>query len=71
MFVIFVPRTHKVGDTMDVRINMKPARLTWESPDTLVINGTDRRVIHEQWESIDVEGTATFTFVCGDAEAYA
>jgi hypothetical protein len=45
MFVIHLPRTFRVGDTADCRINAKPARVTWREIDTPVIEPGDARTI--------------------------
>jgi hypothetical protein len=37
MFMISMPKTFKVGDTEDCRINGKPERLLWKDASTLVI----------------------------------
>jgi hypothetical protein len=36
MFMMTMPKTFKIGDTADCRINRKPARLTWQDAKTLV-----------------------------------
>jgi hypothetical protein len=67
MFTIFIRRTCRIGDTVDVRINMKPARVTWADDRTLVVNGTDRRVIHRCDATTDGRGDEVWRLVCGDA----
>jgi hypothetical protein len=67
MFTIFIPRTCRVGDKADVRINMEPARVTWADDRTLVINDTDRRVIHRCDATFDGRGDEVWRLVCGDA----
>jgi len=69
MFTIMIPRTAKVGDTVDVRINFKPARLTWESEDVLIINGTDRRQIFQRHDDVDGRGVPCHFFIAGDSQA--
>jgi hypothetical protein len=61
MFMMTMPKTFKVGDTADCRINKQPARLTWRDPNTLVIEPDEARVIM----AIDRE-TECITFFCGD-----
>ena len=41
MFMISMPRTFRVGDTADCRINGNPRHLTWLDEDTLVIEPGD------------------------------
>jgi hypothetical protein len=60
MLLLTVPATHKVGDTMDCRINGGPARVTWRDEGTLVIEPGDARVILET--SLGNNGRQ---FVCG------
>jgi hypothetical protein len=43
MFYINLPATAKIGDTVPVRINGDPARVTWRDKDTLVIEPNDDR----------------------------
>jgi hypothetical protein len=45
MFIIPMPKTFKVGDTADVRINGRPERVTWRDAKTLVIEPDDARYI--------------------------
>jgi hypothetical protein len=45
MFVICLPKTFKIGDTAEVRINLEPARVTYRDKDTLVIEPEDARAI--------------------------
>jgi hypothetical protein len=35
MFFISLPKQFKIGDTVDCRINLRPARVTWRDADTL------------------------------------
>lgn len=45
MFFISLPKQFKIGDTVDCRINLRPARVTWRDADTLVIEPADPRAI--------------------------
>jgi hypothetical protein len=45
MFMIHMPKSFKVGDTADCRINKIPQRLTWRDEDTIVIEPDDARTI--------------------------
>jgi hypothetical protein len=69
MLTIMIPGRHKIGDTVDVKINGKPAILTWADADTLVINGVDRRRIMVSEESIDGTGNPVLFFAAGDSKA--
>lgn len=69
MLTIMIPAHHKIGDTVDVRINFQPAKLTWADKDTLIINGTDRRRIHHCAKAIDGAGTKCWSFTAGDSQA--
>jgi hypothetical protein len=62
MFFISMPKTFKVGDTANCRINQEPARLTWRDAKTLVIEPNDARAII----TTDYEGDLIH-FTCGDA----
>src|SRR5215470_13109237 len=62
MFFMSMPKTFKIGDTLDCRINMEPARLTWRDAKTLVIEPEDARVIL----TTSYEGDLIH-FTCGDA----
>ena len=64
MFVIWMPRTFKVGDTADVKINGEPKRVTYRDPDTLVIEPGDARTILGRME----DDRDLVTFACSDAE---
>jgi hypothetical protein len=44
MFVIALPVTFNVGDTLDAKINGRDERVTWVDPDTLRIR-PDRCII--------------------------
>jgi hypothetical protein len=61
MFLMTMPKTFKVGDTADCRINKMPARITWRSRGELVIEPDDARVILR----IDTDGEL-ISFVCSD-----
>ena len=54
MFFLSVPKTCKVGDTFDCRINREPARVTWCDRDHLVIEPNDVRLILGAQESGDL-----------------
>jgi hypothetical protein len=41
MFMIHLSQDVHIGDTVDVRINQQPARVTWQDPSTLVIGPGD------------------------------
>jgi hypothetical protein len=70
MLSIMIPSRHKIGDTVDVKINGEPAKLTWADARTLVINGTDRRRIFMHREDMpDGAGKLCHSFVAGDAQA--
>jgi hypothetical protein len=43
VFMMTMPKTFKVGDTADCRINKQPAHITWRDPNTLVIEPGDNR----------------------------
>jgi hypothetical protein len=45
MFVIHLASSVQIGDTVDVRINQRPARVTWRDRETLVIESDDARQI--------------------------
>jgi hypothetical protein len=68
MFVISLPPSVRVGNTVDCRINKKPAHVTWREAQTLVIEPDDaRRIVHlgRAWNSID---GYTNQFICADAD---
>jgi hypothetical protein len=57
-----MPKTFKVGDTADCRINKQPARLTWRDAKTLVIEPDDARaIITTNYEDDFIK------FICRDA----
>jgi len=62
MFVMTMPRTFKIADSADCRINKQPARITWRDANTLVIEPDDARVILGENREND-----PLTFFCGDA----
>jgi hypothetical protein len=62
MFVMHMPESFKIGDTAACCINGEPAQLTWRSPDTLVIGGTDARHIAQTHVEDGLR-----CFICGDA----
>jgi hypothetical protein len=62
MFFISLPKQFKIGDTVDCRINLRPARVTWRDADTLVIEPADPRAIIT-WS---MEGDLIH-FTCGDS----
>jgi hypothetical protein len=61
MFMIHMPKSFKVGDTADCRINKIPQRLTWRDEDTIVIEPDDARTIVTRM----TEGELT-CFICTD-----
>ena len=61
MFMISTPKTFKVGDTIDCRINDAPQRLTWRDENTLVIEPDDARTIVTRVTEGDL-----ICFICGD-----
>ena len=61
MFVIHMPKSFRVGDTKDCRINGEPKQVTWRDEDTLVIDPDDARAIVSRF----TEGDST-CFMCGD-----
>ena len=63
MFFISFPKTFRIGDTADCRINKEPARVTWRDADHLVIEPDDARAIL----AID-KGAELLSFVCSDAD---
>jgi hypothetical protein len=67
MLFISIPRERKCGDVTKVVINDKPATVTVESPDRLVINGYDRRRILDIVEGEDAEGRLIWAIVASDA----
>jgi hypothetical protein len=62
MFMIHMPKTFKVGDTADCRINGDPQRVTWRDKNTLVIEPDDVRTIVTSVIEDDLIG-----FICGDS----
>lgn len=63
MFYMQVPKTMKIGDTQDCRINAEPARITWRDANTLVIEPNDARPILHTRISGDLR-----IFTCGNAD---
>ena len=64
MFHITTPKTFKIGDTQDCRINAEPPKITWRNASTLVIEPNDARtILHTQ-----IDGDLR-VFMCGDAAA--
>jgi hypothetical protein len=63
MFVIHMPKTFRIGDSADCRINAAPARVTWRDAKTLVIEPDDARAII----STQSDGDLT-CFFCGDRD---
>jgi hypothetical protein len=61
MFFISMPKSFKVGDTANCRINGENACLRWRDADHLVIEPDDVRPII----AIDREGSLT-SFMCGE-----
>ena len=61
MFLISVPKSFQVGDTVDCRIDATPQRLTWRDANALVIEPDDIRTI----VTYVIEGDL-ICFVCGD-----
>lgn len=61
MFVISLPKTVGIGDTVDCRINTEPAKVTYRDANTLVIEPGDARQI-----VFCNEGSDLITFVCAD-----
>ena len=61
MFMINTPKTFKVGDTIDCRINDAPQRLTWRDENTLIIEPDDARTIVTRVTEGDL-----ICFICGD-----
>jgi hypothetical protein len=64
MFLLNMPKSFKLGDSVDCRINGEPARVTWRDADHLVIEPSDVRLIL----AIGREGELN-TFMCGDPGA--
>jgi hypothetical protein len=64
MFFIEMPRTFRVGDRAEVRIDQQPATLWWRDRDTLVINDHDaRRICHHRPVDDHLQ-----VFYCADAD---
>jgi hypothetical protein len=55
----------QIGDTADVQINGKPAKVTWRDKDTLVINSDDVRQI-DRYRSSSV----LLMFFCTEKEEH-
>ena len=64
LFYISLPRTVKIGDTADVKINGEPKKLTYLDAKTLVIEPGDARTIVFVRPAGDLND-----FICGDAAA--
>lgn len=64
MFFIHMPKTFKVGDTADTKINGQRKQVTWRDRDTLVIEPGDVRHI----QIVDSGGSLN-TFGCADKAA--
>jgi hypothetical protein len=47
-------------------INRQPAKVTWRDAKTLVINGTDARVIYESVQVENAAGEVMTCFTCGN-----
>jgi hypothetical protein len=62
MFIIHLPKTIKVGDTIDCRINAEPAKVTWRDKETLVIGEDDAREVEAITDAGDL-----LMFVGGNA----
>jgi hypothetical protein len=45
MFMMQTPKTFKIGESIDCKINGEPSRMTWKDADTLVIEPGDERAI--------------------------
>jgi hypothetical protein len=63
MFIVHLPANVHIGDTVDVRINKEPARVTWRDAGTLVIEPGDARRIVRMLEEPDMN-----TFICADVD---
>jgi hypothetical protein len=63
MFMINLPKSTKIGDTVDCRINAAPARVTWKDRHTLVIEPGDARRILLAEPDGDL-----ICFMCADAD---
>jgi hypothetical protein len=63
MFMIHLPNSVKVGDTVDCRINAEPKQVTWRDADTLVIEPDDARHILLAAPEGDL-----ICFMCADAD---
>lgn len=66
MFFMTTPKTFRVGDTVDVKINFAAKRLTWRDARTLVIEPDDDRVILHTTIEDNVR-----VFACTDRDASA
>ena len=63
MFMLSLPKSAKIGDTVDCRINAEPKKVTWKDEHTLVIEpGDARRIL-----IASAEGDL-ICFMCGDAD---
>ena len=65
MFYLNLPAETKIGDTLPVKINGSPARVTWRDKDTLVIEPNDPRPIFHT----ALDGKLR-TFFCGSAAEF-
>jgi hypothetical protein len=63
MFIISLPISTKIGDTVDVKINGEPARVCWRDDKTLTIEPHDHRAIY----STITDGDLT-RFICGNGK---
>jgi hypothetical protein len=70
MFMITLPQTTKIGDTVDVKINAKPERLTYRDKDTLSYDGNNYKIVKKnrvgdliRYVCADADGTADFTII--------
>ena len=65
MFMMSLPTTVHIGDTVECEINQEPARVTWRDAQTLVIKPGDARRIVRILEEPDLR-----TFVCADEDGF-
>jgi hypothetical protein len=66
MFIIHLPTSVHLGDTVDVQINGEPARVTYRNTQTLVIEPDDARHIVAIKREPDLN-----TFICADQDGFA
>lgn len=64
MFLLTLPKSVKIGDTVDCRINREAARVTYRDAKTLVIEPSDARTILQTLDA----GDGLRSFVCSDAD---